>query len=87
MPRWPASISHPRLLPTSAPGEAGSLAREAVHQGADLVLVLGGDGTVNEVVQGLAHSNIPLGVLPGGTANVLAMELGLGSHSEAAAAN
>jgi len=74
----------PRLLPTSAPGEASSLAREAVRQGADLVLVLGGDGTVNEVVQGLAHSNVPLGVLPGGTANVLAMELGLGSRSEAA---
>jgi len=72
-------------MPTSAPGEATSLAREAVRQGADLVLVLGGDGTVNEVVQGLAHSNVPLGVLPGGTANVLAMELGLGSRSEAAA--
>jgi YegS/Rv2252/BmrU family lipid kinase len=75
----------PRLLPTSAPGEAGSLVQEAVRQGADLVLVLGGDGTVNEVVQGLAHSKVPLGVLPGGTANVLAMELGLGSHSETAA--
>lgn len=75
----------PRLLPTSAPGEAGSLVREAIRQGADLVLVLGGDGTVNEVVQGLAHSPVPLGILPGGTANVLAMELGLGSGSEKAA--
>jgi diacylglycerol kinase (ATP) len=75
----------PRLLPTSGPGTAGSLAQEAVRQGADLVLVLGGDGTVNEVVQGLVHSNVPLGVLPGGTANVLAMELGLGSHPETAA--
>src|SRR6185312_109389 len=75
----------PRLLPTSAPGEASLLAQEAVRQGSDLVLVLGGDGTVNEVVQGLAHSNVPLGVLPGGTANVLAMELGLGSRSEPAA--
>lgn len=75
----------PRPLPTSAPGHADVLAQEAVRQGADLVLVLGGDGTVNEVVQGLIHSNVPLGVLPGGTANVLAMELGLGTRSEAAA--
>jgi diacylglycerol kinase (ATP) len=75
----------PRLLPTSAPAEAGSLVQEAIRQGADLVLVLGGDGTVNEAVQGLAHSKVPLGVLPGGTANVLAMELGLGSRSETAA--
>ncbi len=49
------------------------------------MLVLGGDGTINEAVQGLAHSTIPLGVLPGGTANVLAMELGLGSRPEIAA--
>jgi len=75
----------PRPLPTSAPGHADALAREAVRQGADLVLVLGGDGTVNEVVQGLIGSDVPLGVLPGGTANVLAMELGLGSRLEAAA--
>ncbi|HYV62123.1 MAG TPA: diacylglycerol kinase family protein [Bryobacteraceae bacterium] len=75
----------PRLVPTSGPGTAGSLAQEAVRQGADVVLVLGGDGTVNEVIQGLAHSNVPLGVLPAGTANVLAMELGLGSRAETAA--
>ena len=51
-----------------------------VEQGADLVMVLGGDGTINEAANGLAHSGVPLGVLPAGTANVLAMELGLGSH-------
>ena len=50
-----------------------------------MVLVLGGDGTVNETVQGLVNSGIPIGVLPGGTANVLAMELGLGSRPEIAA--
>jgi YegS/Rv2252/BmrU family lipid kinase len=75
----------PHHLATSEPGHAESLAREAVEQGADLVLVLGGDGTINEAVQGLAFSNVPLGVLPGGTANVLAMELGLGSRLERAA--
>jgi diacylglycerol kinase (ATP) len=72
-------------LATSEPGHAESLARDAVAKGADLILVLGGDGTINEAVQGLAFSNVPLGVLPGGTANVLAMELGLGSRLELAA--
>jgi diacylglycerol kinase (ATP) len=67
----------PHLLPTSQPGQATAMAREAASQGADLVLVFGGDGTVNEVVQGLAFSGVPLGVLPGGTANVLARELRL----------
>jgi YegS/Rv2252/BmrU family lipid kinase len=51
-----------------------------VERGADLILVLGGDGTMNEVVNGMAHSSATLGVLPGGTANVFAMETGLGSH-------
>lgn len=49
-----------------------------------MILVLGGDGTVNEVVQGMAHSDAALGVLPGGTANCLAMELGYGSNMERA---
>lgn len=70
----------PRVLATDAAGHATELAREAVEQGADLVLVLGGDGTINEAANGLAYSGVPLGVLPAGTANVLAMELGLGSH-------
>jgi len=75
----------PRPIPTHGPDTAAEVAREAVAQGADLVLVLGGDGTINEVVQGLACSGVPLGVLPGGTANVLANELGLRSRPEAAA--
>jgi diacylglycerol kinase (ATP) len=62
------------------------LAREAVAQGADLVLALGGDGTINEVANGLALTSVPLGILPAGTANVLAMEIGLGSSLERAAA-
>jgi diacylglycerol kinase family enzyme len=61
------------------------LAEQVIAEGGDLVLVLGGDGTINEVVQGMAHSRVPLGVLPGGTANCLAMELGLSSNLEHAA--
>lgn len=52
--------------------------------GADLIVVLGGDGTINEVVNGMVHSDATLAILPGGTANVLAMELGLGSRLGAA---
>jgi diacylglycerol kinase (ATP) len=73
-----------KLAPTAGPGDATRIAREAVAAGADLVLVLGGDGTINEAVNGMVHSNAALGVLPGGTANVLAMELGLGSRLDRA---
>ena len=61
------------------------MARQAIAEGADLILTLGGDGTINEVLQGMVHSEVPLGILPGGTANCLAMELGFGSRIERAA--
>lgn len=81
----PNGTSHAlKLMPTSAPGDATRLAQEAVVSGADLILALGGDGTINEVVNGMVHSSVPLGILPAGTANVLAMELGLGSNLEKA---
>jgi YegS/Rv2252/BmrU family lipid kinase len=63
---------------TKGPGDATAIARAAAASGADLILVLGGDGTINEAVNGMIHSKAALAVLPGGTANVLAMELGLG---------
>lgn len=72
------------LTPTAAAGHATELARDAVAAGADLILVLGGDGTINEVANGMIPSRVPLGVLPGGTANVLANELGLGNGLERA---
>ncbi len=65
------------LLVTREPGEATRLARESVALRRDLVIVSGGDGTINEVVNGLARTDTPLAVLPSGTANVLAKELGL----------
>jgi YegS/Rv2252/BmrU family lipid kinase len=75
----------PTPLATDAAGHASELARTAVGAGADLVLVLGGDGTINEVANGMIPSHVPLGVLPGGTANVLCNELGLGNRVEYAA--
>jgi len=64
---------HVTCCPTTGPRTAGALARERIERGADLILVAGGDGTLNEVAEGMAHSQVPLGVLPAGTANVLAM--------------
>jgi len=62
---------------TTSPGSATELARREVAAGRDLIIVSGGDGTINEVVNGMAGSSVPLAVLPAGTANVLAKELGL----------
>jgi YegS/Rv2252/BmrU family lipid kinase len=56
---------------------ATHLARGAVHEGIDLVVALGGDGTVNEVVNGLAGTPVPMAILPGGGTNVLARSLGI----------
>jgi diacylglycerol kinase (ATP) len=63
--------------PTQAEGHATLLAREALEQGVDRVVVVGGDGTVNEALNGLAGSALPLAIVPTGTVNVLALELGL----------
>jgi len=72
-------------IATSGPGHAGEIARRAVDRGADLILVAGGDGTINEAVNGMVNSDVPLGILPAGTANVLANELGIGKSMERAA--
>ena len=65
------------LVPTTGPGTASLLARRHIEEGADLIIAAGGDGTINEVVNGMAHSQVPMAILPGGTANVLAHELGI----------
>ncbi len=62
---------------TKQVGDAKALARRGVAMGYDAIVAAGGDGTVNEVVNGLAGSNIPLGILPVGTMNVFATELGI----------
>lgn len=65
------------IADTSRPGDATLLARDAVEQRRGMVIACGGDGTINEVANGLAGSRVPLAVLPAGTANVLGKELGL----------
>ncbi|MBI5342148.1 MAG: diacylglycerol kinase family lipid kinase [Deltaproteobacteria bacterium] len=70
------------ILKTSGPGDAILLAREAAHAGADTVVAAGGDGTMNEVANGLAGSATRLLVVPHGTGNVIAREVGLPDTAE-----
>lgn len=65
------------LTPSEGPGHARALARQAAAEGHGVVVAAGGDGTINEVVNGLAGSHTALGILPVGTMNVFANELGL----------
>jgi len=73
------------LFATPGPNRAGELACAAVESGCDLILAAGGDGTINEAINGIAGSNATFGVLPGGTANVLANEIGLATRPDHAA--
>ena len=62
-------------------GDATTYARHAVVAGHNAVVVVGGDGSINEAVQALAHSGTALGVLPRGTGNVWAREVGIPLHN------
>lgn len=73
------------VCPTQAAGDATRLAREAVAHNYTVAVAAGGDGTVNEVVNGLVGSDVALGTLPIGTVNVWAREIGVPLQPEAAA--
>ena len=72
-------------IATRAPGSAGDQAREAIAEGYDTVLACGGDGTIHDVVQGMAGSDTPVGVIPLGTGNSLANDLKLSRNPARAA--
>lgn len=72
------------IVVTRSSDEATDRARKAVVWGADTVFACGGDGTVNDVIQGLAGTSVALAVVPTGTANALAHDLGIPMHTRAA---
>jgi diacylglycerol kinase family enzyme len=75
------------VLMTEGVGHARELAKSAVRRGARLVLAWGGDGTINEVASALAFDEVPLGIIPAGSGNGLARELGVHPRAERAIAD
>jgi diacylglycerol kinase (ATP) len=73
-------------IETTGPGHAETIAREASPETYDVIAAAGGDGTFNEVINGLAEKDMTVGLIPLGTANVLAEEIGLGKDTASIAA-
>jgi YegS/Rv2252/BmrU family lipid kinase len=72
--------------PTMGPGDATEIVKTFLKRGLDVVVASGGDGTISEAAAGLVGSSVPLAVLPAGTSNVLAVELGIPRDVDAAEA-
>lgn len=69
--------NHVELVKTQAPLDATRLAREAVDLNFDMVVAIGGDGTLNEVINGVVGADIIVGLIPFGITNVFALEVGI----------
>jgi diacylglycerol kinase family enzyme len=74
--KWPEV----HAVATTGPETAGRVASDCIGKGAGLILVAGGDGTINEALSGVAGTDVPFGILPFGTANVLSNELRMGNN-------
>lgn len=74
------------LYETTGQELVAEIVRAALDRGFDMIIAAGGDGTVSEVAEALVHTDIPLGIIPVGTANVLARELGIPLNLEGACA-
>jgi diacylglycerol kinase (ATP) len=75
--QWPHGDWEVELLSTNGPNHAGLLARDLLGKPPDLLAVCGGDGTMNEIAAFVPAPPFPVALLPAGTANVLAREIGL----------
>ncbi|NOK58159.1 MAG: hypothetical protein GFH25_541210n5 [Chloroflexi bacterium AL-N10] len=82
---WRSHGWHVDLQPTTAPGHGTHIAKAAANRGYEIIVAAGGDGTVNEVINGLAGTQAALAVLPIGTVNIWARELGIPLEPRAAA--
>src|SRR5580692_1578772 len=78
-----AGIATEHLM-IDGPGSGSALTRQAIARGCDAVIVCGGDGTVHEVMQAMVGTDVALGVVPMGTANALASDLGISRSPEKA---
>lgn len=76
-----ARMPNAEAVVLSVAGEAEDIARDAARDGCETIVVAGGDGTVNEVINGIGDSETALGIVPVGTGNVLAYELGIPSEN------
>jgi diacylglycerol kinase (ATP) len=68
---------------TTGPGDATKMAKMAIEKGYNTVVVVGGDGTVNEVVNGITKENVAVGIIPIGTSNLVAHRLGISGWQQA----
>ena len=66
--------------PTVIAGHGTSLAHQAIGQEAEVIVAIGGDGTINDIIQGMVGSNVPLAVYPAGTTNVWCKQIGMPSE-------
>ena len=73
-----------RVVFTEYAGHASEIAKSAIAQHVDAVVAVGGDGTLNEVASALVYSDVPLGIVPGGSGNGLSMHLGIGRSKKKA---
>src|SRR4051812_6735399 len=68
---------------TTGPGDATKMAKAAADKGSKTIVAVGGDDTVNEVINGLAESSVAIGIIPIGTSNELANQFGINHWQQA----
>ena len=76
-----------KIEATSHRGSAGDQARQAIANGAEIIFICGGDGTIHDALQGIAGTSARLAIIPLGSANALCRELGIPLHPLKAAAS